>query len=147
MFFLRISPGQQRDSLLFTVDQIVDFLFRYLEEYGDEKDDIEAAVNYSLSDNPQQGGGITVAYEENRILGVVVMLKTGMSGYIPENILVYIAVRTDIRGKGIGQNMMENVIQSTEGNIALHVEPHNPAKKLYEKMGFTNKYLEMRFIR
>jgi ribosomal-protein-alanine N-acetyltransferase len=35
-------------------------------------------------------------------------------------------------------------IENTEGNIALHVEPDNPAKNLYERMGFTNKYLEMR---
>jgi ribosomal protein S18 acetylase RimI-like enzyme len=33
------------------------------------------------------------------------------------------------------------------GNIALHVEPDNPAKILYEKLGFTNKYLEMRLIK
>lgn len=146
MHFLRISPGQ-RDNLLFSKSRIVDFLFRYLEEYGDEREDIEAAVNYSLSEDPQKGGGITVTYEDDRILGVVVILRTGMSGYIPENILVYIAVRNDIRGRGIGRKLMTNAIANTEGNIALHVEPHNPAKKLYEKMGFTNKYLEMRLIR
>ena len=27
------------------------------------------------------------------------------------------------------------------------LEPDNPAKKLYEKLGFTNKYLEMRLQR
>ncbi|MDX5426634.1 MAG: GNAT family N-acetyltransferase, partial [Bacteroidota bacterium] len=32
-----------------------------------------------------------------------------------------------------------------EGNVALHVEPDNPAKYLYENIGFTNKYLEMRY--
>ncbi|HAB28956.1 MAG TPA: GNAT family N-acetyltransferase, partial [Xanthomarina gelatinilytica] len=31
-----------------------------------------------------------------------------------------------------------------EGDVALHVEPNNPAIKLYESLGFTNKYLEMR---
>jgi ribosomal protein S18 acetylase RimI-like enzyme len=39
---------------------------------------------------------------------------------------------------------MEMAIEHTQGNIALHVEPDNPARKLYEKLGFTNKYLEMR---
>jgi ribosomal protein S18 acetylase RimI-like enzyme len=38
-------------------------------------------------------------------------------------------------------------ISISEGNIALHVEPDNPAKILYEKLGFTNKYLEMRLIK
>jgi ribosomal protein S18 acetylase RimI-like enzyme len=39
---------------------------------------------------------------------------------------------------------MEHIIEATEGDIALHVEPDNPARQLYEKYGFTNKYLEMR---
>ena len=39
---------------------------------------------------------------------------------------------------------MQMVIDETEGDIALHVEPDNPAKFLYEKFGFTKKYLEMR---
>ena len=73
--------------------------------------------------------------------------KTGMAGYIPENILVYIATHSDYRGKGIGGQLIERAFKETEGDIALHVEPENPAKHLYEKLGFTNKYLEMRWKR
>jgi len=39
---------------------------------------------------------------------------------------------------------MKKAIEHAEGDIALHVEANNPAKKLYEKPGFTNPYLEMR---
>jgi ribosomal protein S18 acetylase RimI-like enzyme len=67
-----------------------------------------------------------------------------MSGYIPENILVYIAVHAKTRGQGVGKELMKQIIDHTDGDIALHVEPENPAKFLYEKFGFTNKYLEMR---
>lgn len=67
-----------------------------------------------------------------------------MKGYIPENILVYIATHKDLRGQGIGKQLMRETIDLAKGNIALHVEPENPAKYLYEKFGFTNKYLEMR---
>jgi ribosomal protein S18 acetylase RimI-like enzyme len=67
-----------------------------------------------------------------------------MEGYIPENILVYIAVDGSQRGKGIGKTLMQKAISLAQGDIALHVEPDNPARHLYEKLGFTNKYLEMR---
>jgi ribosomal protein S18 acetylase RimI-like enzyme len=70
-----------------------------------------------------------------------------MDGYIPENILVYIAVDGKIRGRGVGKKLMQASFEATEGDIALHVEPDNPARRLYEKLGFTNKYLEMRWKR
>jgi len=41
--------------------------------------------------------------------------------------------------------MMRLALETAKGNVALHVEPNNPAKILYEKLGFTNKYLEMRY--
>ncbi len=42
---------------------------------------------------------------------------------------------------------MLKAIEIADGNIALHVEPNNPARFLYEKIGFTSKYLEMRYIK
>ncbi|MDI6402772.1 GNAT family N-acetyltransferase, partial [Balneolaceae bacterium ANBcel3] len=68
-----------------------------------------------------------------------------MSGFVPDNLLVYIAVDASTRGRGIGKSLMENAIEMADGDVALHVEPDNPAKRLYERIGFTNKYLEMRF--
>jgi len=65
--------------------------------------------------------------------------------YIPENILVYIATHKNNRGIGIGKKMMHDAIEQTQGDIALHVEPDNPARKLYEKFGFSSKYIEMRY--
>jgi ribosomal protein S18 acetylase RimI-like enzyme len=42
---------------------------------------------------------------------------------------------------------MTEALRRADGNVALHVEPDNPAKFLYEKLGFTSKYLEMRYIK
>jgi len=70
-----------------------------------------------------------------------------MKDYIPENILVYIATDKNHRGKGIGKELMLKTIDIATGNIALHVEPENPAKYLYEKVGFSSKYLEMRLTK
>lgn len=125
-------------------DAIADFLFTHLEQYGDARPDIIKAMEYSMSQEPGKGGFVVQAVEEGKMLGAVVVNETGMKDYIPENILVYIAVHHDTRGKGVGKKLMQKAIDSAEGNIALHVEPENPAKFLYEKLGFTNKYLEMR---
>lgn len=130
---------------LYSEENIINFLFTHLEQYGDEKKDIKKCIDYVV--NPNKGGKIIIGTENEKIVGIVILNKTGMDGYIPENILVYIAVDNSQRGKGYGKKLMHKAIESVEGNIALHVEPDNPAKKLYENLGFTNKYLEMRLTK
>ncbi|WP_339865871.1 GNAT family N-acetyltransferase [uncultured Algoriphagus sp.] len=128
-------------------NEIADFLFVHLGQYGDPKEDIMKCLDYALDQSLHAGGFVVMARENGKILGALIMNKTGMSGYIPENILVYIAVDAEQRGKGIGGKIMEMAIKMANGSIALHVEPDNPAKKLYERIGFTNKYLEMRLTK
>ncbi len=128
-------------------EEIINFLFRHLEEYGDAKKDIERAVKYAMKEIDSFGGFILIAREEEDIIGAVVVNRTGMKGYIPENILVYIATHKDCRGKGVGRKLMKKAIDTAEGSLALHVEADNPARFLYEKVGFDTKYLEMRYIK
>ena len=128
-------------------NEIVDFLYDHLDEFGDKKEDILKAIDFSVKDTASFGGFTLVSWKDDKIVGAVVVNQTGMEGYIPENILVYIATHRDYRGKGLGKSMMKEAIELAKGNIALHVEPNNPAKFLYEKLGFNNKYLEMRLIK
>jgi|TARA_R110000737_G_scaffold50895_2_gene71982 ribosomal-protein-alanine N-acetyltransferase len=124
--------------------EIVDFLFNHLEQYGDPKKDIQKAIDFSIKEFISFGGFTMIIKEKNKIKGAVVINQTGMGGYIPENILVYIAIHKDHRGEGLGKELMTKAIDIAQGDIALHVEANNPAKILYEKLGFTNPYLEMR---
>lgn len=124
--------------------ELVDFLHDQLEQYGDPKNQIERAIDYSLKEFDSFGGFVMLLKQEDQIRAAVVINRTGMDGYIPENILVYIAVDRNSRGEGLGRKLMKQAIAHAEGDIALHVEANNPAKKLYEKLGFTNPYLEMR---
>jgi [ribosomal protein S18]-alanine N-acetyltransferase len=128
-------------------ESIISFLFKHLDEYGDAREDITKCVEYALNYGSHPGGVILCAWDERTPVGAAIINKTGMGGYIPENILVYLATHADYRGQGIGKNLMQLAFEATDGDIALHVEADNPARKLYEKLGFTNKYLEMRWKR
>jgi [ribosomal protein S18]-alanine N-acetyltransferase len=127
--------------------ELIDFLYEHLEQFGDTKIAIEKAIDFAIIEYISFGGFVLVSYTENIISGVVVVNQTGMKDYIPENILVYIATHKDFRGQGIGKSLMKKTVELAKGNIALHVEPENPARFLYEKIGFTSKYIEMRLIK
>lgn len=127
-------------------ENFINFLFEHLERYGDSKAAISKCIGYALNEYSSFGGFMLVQYYNTDIVGMVVVNRTGMEEYIPENILVYIATHHDHRGKGFGKELMKRAIELAEGNIALHVEADNPARFLYEKLGFVNKYLEMRLI-
>lgn len=130
-----------------TRNDIIDFLYTHLDRFRDEKVSIGKCIDYAFKKNGGTGGFILTGHYDGRLVGIVIMNETGMEGFIPENILVYIAVDTNLRGKGIGKQLINEVISRVNGDIKLHVEYDNPAKNLYERLGFTSKYAEMRFTK
>lgn len=134
-----MSSGQKRS--------VVEFLHTQMDGYGDSEPDIIKALDYAVSDSPDKGGFVLVSYMDAQMVGVVVVNETGMSGYVPENLLVYIATHKEQRGKGIGRELLVKAIDMANGDIALHVDDNNPAGAMYENMGFQKKYIEMRLIK
>jgi ribosomal protein S18 acetylase RimI-like enzyme len=143
---IHIDKIESPDST-FGTDDVVEFLHTHLDRYRDKPEEIKAAVTYALSGKERKNGYILRASDKNRTVGCVVMNETGMKGYVPPHFLVYIAVHRDYRGNGIGRRLLERVKKESSGGISLHVEYENPAKKLYEAVGFKSKYAEMRLQR
>lgn len=137
--------GNEDFTVALSRNEFVDFLHKHLDQFRDPKEQIEACLDYSFSKAEGKGGFALAAFYENKLVGGLIMVDTGMIGYIPEHYLVYVAVDASIRGKGIGSQIIRHGINKAEGNVALHVEYDNPAKRLYERLGFTSKYAEMRF--
>jgi ribosomal protein S18 acetylase RimI-like enzyme len=128
-------------------EALADFLVKELGNFGDPKKDVMKCLDYAMERQKGPGGLVIVAGDFSELDAALVINHTGMSGYIPEHILVYFAVSENLRGKGLGKRMLEFLLTKIEGGIALHVEPNNPAIHLYQKLGFSNKYLEMRLAR
>ena len=124
---------------------LVDFLHDQMKPYEDTHEDIRKALDYVFSTEPGKGGFLVLGTVDGELVGIVVMLDTAMEGYIPPHLLLFIAVHQGKRGAGIGGQLMKRVIAECPGEIKLHVEYENPAKRLYERVGFTSKYAEMRF--
>lgn len=142
-----IRKPEEFKSNNLTEEEFINFMFTHLGRFGDPKDQIKMSIDYAFSLNAGKGGFLLAAFNDGKLVGGLVMNKTGMSGYIPDNILVYVAVDASQRGKGIGRQIIEKSFDLAEGDVKLHVEYDNPAKRLYERVGMKSKYAEMRFTK
>lgn len=140
----RINNENEFDDI--TRGEFIDFLFTHLDRFGDPKKDIQKCLDYAFSNEKSEGGFALAAFHNNHLVGALIMNKTGMGNYIPDWVLVYVAVDASYRGQGFGKQIIEKAFAETDGNVKLHVEYDNPAKRLYERLGFTNKYAEMRYV-
>jgi GNAT superfamily N-acetyltransferase len=145
MINIKVIKTEQELTQIIGREKFVDFLHTHLDQFRDPKDQIEKSIDYAFSASEGKGGFLLAAFYEKKLAGTLIMNRTGMEGYIPENILVYIAVDASLRGKGIGRSIIEQSFKEANGSIKLHVEYDNPAKRLYERLGFTSKYAEMRY--
>lgn len=128
-----------------TVDRIVAVTHDWMRPFNDNTEDTRKGILDALEGRPAPGGFIVTATIEQQLAGICVMLRTGMSGYIPPNLLLFLAVDPERRRAGIGTKLMSEALSYTDGPVKLHVESNNPAVRLYERCGFTSAYLDMRY--
>lgn len=127
------------------LDTLIAFFHTNLKPYEDIPEDIQAGIDYALCAEPGRGGFILLATQASEIVGALVMLNTRMRGYVPPNLLLFVAVAASLRGRGIGARLVRRAQSLARGGIKLHCEYENPARRLYERLGFTSKYAEMRW--
>ena len=152
------QPSDKNDKLKFTKvvlnqdfpawadrDFTVRFFHETMQPHHDSLEDVARALDYALVPEKGQGSFVMLAHRGESLLGALCMLKTGMGGYIPANILLFVTVDPETRGQGIGKRLIEHCLAEVDGDVKLHVEYDNPAKRLYERLGFATKYAEMRW--
>jgi ribosomal-protein-alanine N-acetyltransferase len=126
-------------------EQLAVFLYESLKPYEDSMQDIQQGIADALKPQLGEAGFILVAESDRKPVGALVMLRTGMKGYVPENLLLWVAVDPAVRGKGVGSQIIRRAFEEVDGDVKLHVEYDNPAKRLYERLGMKSKYAEMRY--
>lgn len=130
-----------------TLEALARFLHESLKPYEDDLDDVRRALSRALDNTDIAKGFVLLATENDEPTGVAVVHHTPWSGYVPAHLLLYLAVSPPHRGRGLGRRLLEAAVERCDGDIKLHVEHDNPAKRLYERAGFTSQYAEMRYTR
>ena len=128
-------------------EKVVEFFHTTMKPYEDRREDISSALDYAFSGEKYAGGFLMLAEADGALAGALLMLDTGMGGYIPEHVLLFVTINPDLRGQGIGGELIRRSLAECTGSVKLHVDFDNPAKRLYERLGFKHCYAEMRLPR
>jgi ribosomal-protein-alanine N-acetyltransferase len=142
---LRVALREEDLPAWASRETLAAFFHETMMPYEDTRRDIERALDYAFSASEGKGGFLVLAERQGRLAGAVLMLKTGMDGYVPPYLLVFVSVAPDLRGRGIGRRIIERALATCAGPVKLHVEYENPARRLYERIGFISDYAEMRY--
>ena len=113
------------------LNEIEDFFHTRMKPYHDKQEDVRRGLLHALSKKKDNSGFVLLARERTngRLVGGLTMLDTGMKGYIPENLLLFVAVEPKLRGRGIGRKLISKALDRCSGDVKLHVEKQNPDRK------------------
>ncbi|AJR03819.1 GNAT family N-acetyltransferase [Siansivirga zeaxanthinifaciens] len=129
------------------INRLTQFIYDHSGDYRDRKSAIKKSLLYAMKDLPGLGGYVFVMETKEDILGALVVNKTGMNEYIPENILVYLSVNKDYRGQGIAKKLIDYTLKYCKGDISLFINKNNEVLKFFESNGFKSRNIEMRLTR
>jgi ribosomal-protein-alanine N-acetyltransferase len=144
---LAFIPAGQELPTWISRERLAVFLHEHMKPYEDTLVDVRRGLDDALANRPGVGGFVVLAHAHGQLAGALVMLGTGMQGYIPGHLLLFVAVDRALRNRGIGQLLVRSALERCDGDVKLHVEHDNPAKRLYERLGFVSKYADMRLHR
>ena len=123
-------------------ERITRFIMDNTCEQDLQYENVFRSVEYALSLSKNQGGFILLAREDGDITGVLVINRTSMEDYIPENILIHLVIGPHINRNITGTKLLGMGIEITKGKIAVRLNKDHPDLSLYEIMGFRERYIE-----
>lgn len=126
----------------YSKETITKWTKEWLQDYSDSFDETEEAVEKAM-----ENGFIVMALRNNVPQGIGVVVDLGFKKVLPSYHLVYIGTKEGNKGRGIASELINHLIELTNGKLSLHVDLDNKrAKTLYQKLGFKTSYYRMIYM-
>ena len=123
----------------YSKEKISNWIKEWLQDYSDPIEETEDAVASAI-----KTGYILLALRNDQPQGVCVVVNLGFKEFIPTYHLGYIGTKEGNKGRGIASELINQMIELTQGKLSLHVDLENKrARTLYEKLGFKTSYYRM----
>jgi|SRR5690606_11622110 len=137
--YTRLSPMD--------VARLARFIHAHQDAPHTTKRAIGKAIEYSAKEIPGLGGYVFVLQEKEEILGLMVVNKTGMGDYIPENFIAFLTIHREHLEAGFEQALMDYALQYCKGDIAIHIKTLGRNMEFLQRNGFELTHMEMRLKR
>lgn len=132
----------EKDDLTISYPEFLERLDDWLLEFSDPLAEMKEAV-----ENAFNQGYVLGAFDHKTLVGIAILSRPGFDTFFPKYHLSYIATKKNVKGRGIATQLLQQAIETSRGNLSLHVETNNKkAIKLYEKMGLRKKYYRMLYV-
>ena len=125
------------------INEISKFLHEHLEDPKEDKSAIRKSLLYAAKETSNIGGYAFVIEEKGKIIGAIVINKTGMSEYQSENLITYLAVHKEYRDQKIATRLIKEATNYCNGNLTLNIHKKNNAIELFRKNGFVSEKIQM----
>jgi len=123
----------------YSKETISGWIKEWLQSYSDPIGETMDAVGSAI-----ESGFILLALRNGIPQGVCVVVNLGFEEFIPTYHLGYIGTKEGNKGRGIATELINQMVELTDGKLSLHVDLDNKrARKLYEKLGFKTSYYRM----
>lgn len=133
--YSRLSPLQ--------INRLVNFLFSNQDCNKLSKNSLRKAILYAAKERPGFGGYIFCLEEKDTTIGALVINRTGMEDYIPENMLVTMVVAKDFKNQGWEDKLLDYAISYCKGDIGVYIKEPKTTQT-FKEHGFEHNNLEMR---
>ncbi len=124
--------------------KIINFLESNAENGHFSKCEITEAVECAMKERPSLGGFIITIKNDKELLGALVVNSTGMENLNPKHRLSLFAIARSHRHNGIARSLLDGAVQQAGNDLAIQLEPGNGEVAFFKKLGFKEKYVEMR---
>lgn len=130
-----------------TTNNMIGFLNTHSTESARRnKEDIRKSIEYALKERASLGGYIVVIRNNNEMVGVSILNKTGLEGIMPDYILSHLAIDSKFgKGSTWEQILLKKTLELCNGNVAFLVQANNPMVEACVEQGFEYKRLELVF--
>lgn len=124
--------------------RLVDFLQSNLENGHFTPAEIMETLECAVKERPSFGGFVLALLENERLLGAIVVNRTGMEAVDTQHRLSLLGVARSHRHNGVAKKLIAQAMIQTGNGLALQLEPSDGEMAYFEELGFEKKYVVMR---